>query len=75
MEWLLADRRGSATWLEYQAIVREERREFEVEKERKNAKLRLKLRNHMDDSGEECNKPKSQKANHYWGFCWKHQPK
>ena len=75
MEWLLADRRGSSTWLEYQAILREERLEFEVEKERKNAKLRLKLCNHMDDSGEECNKPKSQKSNHDWGFCWKHQPK
>jgi len=74
LEWLLADRRGSSTWLEYQAILREERLEFEVEKERKNAKLRLKLCNHMDDSGEECNKPKSQKSNHDWDFCWKHQP-
>jgi len=74
LEWLLADRRGSSTWLEYQAILREERLEFEVEKERKRATLRLKLCNHVDDSGEKCNKPKSQKSNHNWDFCWKHQP-
>ena len=75
MEWLLADRRGSSTWLEYQAILREARFEFEVEKERKRAKLELKLCNHVDDSGEKCNKPKSQKSNHDWDFCYKHQPK
>ncbi len=74
-EMLLADQPGGPTWIEYQAILREERLEFEVEKERKRAKLELKLCNHVDDSGEKCNKPKSQKSNHDWDYCWKHQPK
>ena len=73
--WILAGDRGGSTWLEYQAILREKRLEFEVEKERKRGKLELKLCNHVDDSGEKCNKPKSQKSNHDWDFCYKHQPK
>jgi hypothetical protein len=74
-DWILELKRGSSIWLEDQAILREKRLEFEVEKERKRAKLGLKLCNHVDDSGEKCNKPKSQKSNHDWDFCWKHQPK
>ena len=75
LEWVLTEEIGGPTWLEYQAILREARFEFEVEKERKRAKLELKLCNHVDDSGEKCNKPKSQKSNHDWDFCYKHQPK
>ena len=74
-EVLLADQPGGPTWLEYQAILREKRLEFEAGKERKRAKMELKLCNHVDDSGEKCNKPKSQKSNHDWDFCYKHQPK
>ena len=74
-EWILEREWWSSIWLEDQAILREKRLEFEVEKERKRAKLGPKLCNHVDDSGEKCNKPKSQKSNHDLDFCWKHQPK
>ena len=73
--WILAGDRGGSTWLEYQAILREKRLEFEVEKERKRGKLELKLCNHVDDSGKECNISISQRSNHDRDFCWKHQPK
>ena len=65
---------GHLNWFERQEHWRAKRLEQKVEKERKKAEKRLKLCNHVDDSGEKCNISKSQKSNHDSDFCWKHQP-
>jgi ribosomal protein L37AE/L43A len=66
---------GNLNWFEQQEKWRDIRLGKKAEKERKKAELRLKLCNHVDDSGAQCAAPKSQKSTHDQDYCYKHQPK
>ena len=66
---------GNLNWFEQQEKWREIRLGKAEKGREKVESQRLKLCNHVDDSGKECNISKSQRSNHDRDFCWKHQPK
>ena len=65
---------GNLNWFKQQEKWREIRLGKAEKGRGKVESQRLKLCNHVDDSGKECNISKSQRSNHDRDFCWKHQP-